>query len=207
MPPVKPRATLRGCVLTLLFVALLGYGAVAGVGYAWFGPGFGGALAARHAPERVRAASTTYVYDRVIVVERERVVFRDALWPSARRGVLAAMLTALVTLLLRRRLPRLTRIMAIAGIGLLVAAVSYARRDEVSVPRGASLQVEVRPYERGGGRSGTRQTTAWEKGWEVVLADGTRLVRLPWNEEGDARVWQQLIGEKIGTPAPHPRAR
>lgn len=202
MQPPKPRATLRGCVLALLFVGALGYGLFAGLGFAWWGRGFAGALTARHAPERVRAASTVFVYDRVIAVERERVVFRESWWPSARRAVLAAMAGSMAMLLLRRRLPRLARIGGVIVIGALVFAWSYARRREVSVPRGAPVRVDVRPYERGGGRSGTRHTTAWEKGWEVVLADGTMLVRLPWNEEADARVWRDLIAEKIGGPAP-----
>jgi hypothetical protein len=197
----KPRPSVWGCVLTFVFVAILGYGAFAGFGFAWWGPGFAGALAGRHAPERVRAASTVYIYDYVIEVEATRVVFRNSLWMSMRRALLASLVSALVVFLYsagrRRDTPRAALLAISLGLGIATFAISKSRTREVSVPRGVPVRLDVRWFEFGGGRSGTKNTASEVSGWQIVTSDGTVLVRLPWNSLDDAEIWRGLIAEKI----------
>ena len=197
----KPRASVRGCILTLLFIALLGYGAFAGFGFAWWGRGFAGALAARHAPERIRAATTVHIYDYVIVTERDRIVFRNSLWMSVRRGVVsglaAATLLFLFAVMKRRTLPRglMPIVTLLTAIGAF--AISNARAREVSLPRGAPVQLHAQWYSLGGGQVGTKQTKEEESGWQIATSDGLVLIRLPWNSEEDADLWRDLIAEKL----------
>jgi hypothetical protein len=72
--------------------------------------------------------------------------------------------------------------------------------EEVSLPRGAPRELALRTYDVGGGKSGTRYTTSNETGFDVIdVTTGHVLVRLPWNGEKDARVWRDLIAEKIAS--------
>ncbi|HEX8409503.1 MAG TPA: hypothetical protein VF883_11595 [Thermoanaerobaculia bacterium] len=191
-----------GCVLTIVIVAGAAYGFVAGMGFLWWGRGFAGAMAGRHHPERVRAASEVHVYDHVILVERDRVVFRRSLWATTRLSVILGITSAIAVIVgfavRRRKAPRLLAPAVLLIVAGAVFVVSRSRAREVVVPRGTSLRLETEWYEYGGGRSGTRNTSAYVRGWQIVLPDSrTVLVRLPWNEEPDAEIWRGLIAEKL----------
>lgn len=192
---------LWGCVLTLLLVAGAVYGIGAGMGFLWWGRGFAGAMAGRHAPERIRAANPVYIYDGVIVVERDRVVFRRSLWAPARAGLLMALLAAIVTLVVRVRRKARWWMLAAASVAFaLTFSVSQRRHPVVTVPRGAPGKVEVHDYGDIRGGTSTRSVQEDESGYDIVLVDGarkTRLVRLPWNVEEDAQIWRGLIEEKL----------
>jgi hypothetical protein len=192
---------LLGCVLTLLLVAAAAYGMVIGGGYLWWGRGFGGAIAGRHAPERIRAANPVYIYDGVIVVERDRVVFRRSLWAAVRPSLLMAFLAAVVTLVVRgRRKARWWMLGAALVVGAVTFFVSQSRHPVVTVPRGTKGKVAVHYYGDIRGGTSTRSTQEDESGYDIVLVDGdrtTRLVRLPWNVEEDAILWRGLIEEKL----------
>ena len=192
---MKPRTNVLGCIAGLaIFIALI-YAGVAGLGFLWWGRGFAGAMAGRHQPESVRAATRIDIYDHVIVVEPGRVIFRRSIWASARFAVLLGIGVAIVTLLLRRK-----RLAWIAGalIALETFGVSRARAHDVILPRGAPRNIVMTTYDYAGGRSGTRNTTAMQTGYDIVDAETAQvLVRLPWNEEPDARFWRDLVAEKI----------
>lgn len=192
---MKPRVNVLGCIAGLaIFIALI-YAGVAGLGFLWWGRGFAGALAGRHRPESVRNASRIAIYDHVILVERDRVVFRRSLWASARFASLLGIAASVVTLLLRRKRLALGAGVAIA---VLTFAISRSRAHDVVLPRGAPRNVVMTTYDYGGGRSGTRNTTAMQTGYAIVDAETSQvLVRLPWNEEPDARFWRDLVAEKI----------
>ena len=196
------RRNILGCVLTIVIVTAAAYGFVGGMGFLWWGRGFAGALAARHHPERIRAASTVHVYDHVIVVERDRVLFRRSLWASMRWSVIVGSASAIAVLVVfavrRRSRPRWLAPGVAIVVAVLAFAVSRSRARDVIVPRGVPQRLEARWYESGGGRSGTRNTSAHVRGWQIVLAgNGTVLARLPWNERADAEIWRALIAEKL----------
>jgi len=192
-----------GCVLTLLIVGGTLYGAAFGMGFLWWGRGFAGAMAGRHAPERIRAASTVYLYDGVIVVQPDRVVFRRSLWAPLRASLLSALGAAVVALVIaaqRRRKARWWMLGAATVAGAIAFFVSQSRHPTVVVPRGAPGKVEVRRYANLRGGSSTRSVHEDESGYDIVLVDGgrtTRLVRLPWNVREDAEIWRGLIEEKL----------
>jgi hypothetical protein len=194
---------LWGCVLTLLLVAAAVYGIGAGMGFLWWGRGFAGAMAGRHAPERIRAANPVYIYDAVVVVERDRVVFRRSLWAPVRAGLLMALLAATVTLVVRTGSRRKARWWMLAAAAVTFAVtffVSQRRHPVVTVPRGAPGKVQVHYYGDIRGGTSTRSTQQDESGYDIVLVQGTRitrLVRLPWNVEEDAQIWRGLIEEKL----------
>ena len=198
---MKRRLNLWGCVLTLLLVSATVYGCGAGMGYVWWGRGFAGAMAGRHAPERIRAANPVYIYDAVVVVERDRVVFRRSLWAPVRAGLLMALVAAVVTLVVRaRRKARWWMLGAAAVTFAITFFVSQRRHPVVIVPRGAPGKVEVHYYGDIRGGTSTRSVQEDESGYDIVLVDGTRktrLVRLPWNVEEDAQIWRALIEEKL----------
>lgn len=189
-------------MLTVLLIGGGMYVLVAGAGLLWWGKGFVGAMEGRHAPERVRAARTVHIYDTVIDVEADRVVFRQSLWKPWRRSVLAAIGTALV-IAVGFALKRRSGARRWMWVALLVAAVMFARsydRSVVTVRRGTTAPVTIRAYgiERGG--PSTRTRYEGETGYDVLLAGGAttvRLVRLPWNSQSDAENWRGLIEEKL----------
>lgn len=188
-------------MLTLLLLVAAAYGIGAGMGFLWWGRGFAGAMAGRHAPERIRAANPVYIYDGVIEVERDRVVFRRSLWAPARAGLLMALLAAVVTLVVRVRRKARWWMLAAATVTFAVTFfVSQWRHPVVTVPRGASGKVAVHYYGDIRGGTSTRSVQEDETGYDIVLVDGarkTRLVRLPWNVEEDAQIWRGLIEEKL----------
>lgn len=175
----------------MLALALLG-AAVWAFPYLWWGRGYSGAKAARNAPERIRAASTVYVYDAVIEVERDRVVFRRSAREPLRTGAITALAAAVAVLAMRgRRKARWW--MLIGGLAAGATAYVYAQRRHpvVTVPRGVPGRVEV---------LAEGELTDDETHHDIVLVDGTRrtrLVRLPWNAGRDAELWRGLIEEKL----------
>ncbi|HYC92064.1 MAG TPA: hypothetical protein VEO54_22820 [Thermoanaerobaculia bacterium] len=157
-------------------------------------------MAGRHAPERIRAANPVYLYDGVILVERDRVVFRRSLWAAIRPGLLAAFGAAVVTLVVRGRRKARWWMLGAAAVAFAIAFVSRARHPVVIVPRGAPGKVEVHYYGDIRGGTSRRSVQEDESGYDIVLVDGTRttrLVRLPWNVEEDAVIWRALIEEKL----------
>lgn len=198
---MKPRLNLWGCVLTLTLVGGAVYGIGAGMPYLWWGRGFAGAMAGRYAPERIRAANPVYIYDGVIEVERDRVVFRRSLWAPTRAGLLAALLAAVVTFAVRQRRKARWWMLGAAVVAFAITFfVSRSRHPVVVVPRGAPGKVAVHYYGDIRGGTSTRSTQEDETGYDIVLVDGerrTRLVRLPWNVEDDAKIWRGLIEEKL----------
>jgi hypothetical protein len=74
--------TLRDAVLVFLLLGGAMFAFSAGTHFFWYGRGLAGAMEARDAPERVRAASTVYLYDAVITVQRDRVIQRG--WCACR---------------------------------------------------------------------------------------------------------------------------
>jgi hypothetical protein len=197
----KPRVNLPGCVLALLLVGGLVYAFGAGIGYLWWGRGFAGAMAGRHAPERIRAANPVYIYDGVIVVERDRVVFRRSWWAAMRPSLMMAFLAAIGTFMVRQRKKARWWMLAAAIVaGAVTFSVSRSRHPVVTVPRVAKGKVAVHYYGDIRGGTSTRSTREDESGYDIVLVDGdrtTRLVRLPWNVEEDAQIWRGLIEEKL----------
>lgn len=195
--------TLKGCVLTFLCIGVAMYLFAAGFGLLWYGRGFVGAMEGRHAPERVRAAGTLYVYDGVIEVERDRVVFRRSLWAPLRVSLLAgvgAAIAALIVAVWQRKKARWWMLGAAVAAAAVTFPVSVSRHPPVAVARGTKGRVEVQRYGIIRGGSSTRSVYEDESGFDVVLVeDGrtTRLVRLPWNVEEDARIWRGLIEEKL----------
>lgn len=195
--------TLKGCVLTFLIIGVAMYLFSAGFGLMWWGRGFVGAMEGRHAPERVRAASTVYIYDGVIEVERDRVVFRRSAWAPIRAGLLAGLGAAIVALIVtvwQRKKARWWMLGAGLIAGAIAASISVSRHAPVVVARGTQGRVEVQRYGVISGGRSTRSTYEDESGFDIVLVDGgrtTRLVRLPWNVEEDANIWRGLIEEKL----------
>lgn len=158
-------------------------------------------MAGRHAPERIRAANPVYIYDGVVLVERDRVVFRRSLWAAIRPGLLAAFVAAVVTLGARGRRKARWWVLGAAVVAFAIAFfVSRARHPVAIVPRGAPGKVEVHYYGDIRGGTSRRSVREDESGYDIVLVDGartTRLVRLPWNVEEDAVIWRALIEEKL----------
>jgi hypothetical protein len=164
-PPPK-KFTLRGCVTTLVLVAIVGYGGFALLFFGWFGSGFYGAMVGRHAPERLRSETRIAIYDHVIEVEPGTVTFRPSKWARVRRRIF-----------FRRASP-----------------------PPVQVLTPANGEVVAVPFDVGGGRSGTRQTTPWMTGYDIVLREAGRdvmLIRLPYNKAEDAAFWRELIASKL----------
>lgn len=167
--------------LSWIVVALLLVGAIyVGLGVLrllYWGPGFAGSLAGRHAPRAVQGASRVYVYDHVIVVERDRVVFRRAMWASARFAAFLGFVAAIVMGAIRKR-GALVLLAALAVAGTAFGILRSRARDVV-LPRGSPRTIVVR-------------------GEDIVdAATAQVLVRLPSGEEPDARFWRDLVAEKI----------
>ncbi len=190
--------SLRGCVLTFVLIGVAMYAFTAGLGVFWWGRGFVGAMEGRHAPERIRAANTLYIYDTVVIVKRDRVEFRQSLWKPLRRAILAFLGTALA-LFIGFAVKRKSGARRWLWIGLVAAAIAFFTAYDssiVSVPRNGA-RVVVRRYGLPRGGPSTRSSYEDESGYDLELAGGTRLVRLPWNEQRDADIWQKLIEEKL----------
>lgn len=189
---------LWGCVLTVGLVAAIAYGGLAVAGFAWWGPGFLGAMQARRAPDALRDAKRVAIYDHVIVSDSSGVTFRRSLWSMVRASIVAGVVAALVALLVRRRR---AFVFAIAiAVALLWFVVAWRFSSSIHITGGAPGEVVAVPFERGGGRSGTRHTTAWMTGYDIVLRtpDGsTKLIRLPYNEAADAEVWRAVVAAKL----------
>jgi hypothetical protein len=164
--------------------------------YLWWGSGYAGAQQARRAPESLRGASTLRVYDAVITVERDRVMFRRTLWEPVRTGILTAVAAAVAIFALRgRRKARWWMLIGGTAAGVLAAWFAFRRHPVVTVPRGAPgrVQVHVRGELRG-------TVTDEETHYDIVLVDGeqtTRLVRLPWNAGSEAETWRKIIEERL----------
>jgi hypothetical protein len=181
-----------GCAAGLILFAGIIYALMFGGWFLWYGPGFGGAMTARHKPERLRGANVIHIYDHVITVERERVVFRRSLWASIRWMTILGLAGAIAAYLATRR-----RVMAAIAFALIAIATSaFTRKPPVIVTRGDPRPVVMRTYDVGGGRSGTRMTTPLQTGYDILIGD-TVLVRLPWNEEKDAKVWREIVEKKV----------
>ena len=189
-------------LLPLLLLAIgLVCAFVASINYLWYGRGFAGAMAGRHAPERVRAANKVYVYDGVIEVERDRVVFRRSLWAAVRPSLMMAFTAAVVTFAMRGRRKARWWMLGMAVVsGAVTFHVSQWRHPVVTVSRGAKGKVAVYYYGDIRGATSTRPPPGEETACDIVLVDGdrkTRLLRLPWNVEEDAFIWRGLIEEKL----------
>lgn len=187
-----------GCLLTVAFVAAIAWGGLAGAFFAWWGPGFAGAMRARHAPAAVRDAARVTIYDTVVVREGGGVTFRRSLWSIVRASVVAGLVAALLALLIRRQRAFVLAVAVPAAMLWLLVAWRFS--SAVHIARGTPGEVVAVPFERGGGRSGTRHTTAWMKGYDIVLRTPqrtTRLIRLPYNEAPDAEVWRSIVAAKL----------
>ncbi|HVG25388.1 MAG TPA: hypothetical protein VND45_14620 [Thermoanaerobaculia bacterium] len=193
--------TLVGCVLTFLVIGGAMFLFAASFRLLWWGRGFVGAMEARHAPERVRASSTLYIYDTVIEVERDRVVFRRSLWAPLRAALLAGLGAAIVTFVIRARRPARRWMLAAALIaGALTFVISHSGDASVTVPRGTKGRVEVQSYVNVIGGGTKRATVEDEADFHIVLVEDTRttrLVQVPSNASDDANIWRGLIEEKL----------
>ena len=163
-------------VVALVLVGAI-YAGVAVLEFLWWGPGYAGSLAGRHAPRAVRGASRVYIYDHVIVVERDRVVFRRTMWSSARFAVFLGLAAAIGMIANGKRgAPVLLAAVAVAGTSFVV---SRSRARDVVLPRGSPRTIVV-------------------LGNEVVDAKTAQvLVRLQPDGKADARFWRDLVAEKI----------
>lgn len=190
-------------MLTFLCIGVAMYLFAAGFGLLWYGRGFVGAMEGRHAPERVRAASTVYVYDGVIEVERDRVIFRRSVWAPIRAGLFAGLGAAVVALIVavsRRKKARWWMLGAAVVAAAGTVPISVSRHPPVVVARGTKGRVEVQRYGVVRGGSSTRSVYEDESGFDIVLVENgrtIRLVRLPWNVQHDAEIWRGLIEEKL----------
>lgn len=156
------------------------YAGAAILNFAWWGPGYPGA----RAPERVRTAPRVSVYDRVIVVERDRVIFRHSTWAAARFSVLVGAAVVIVAIAVLRRRHRLLLLMWIA-VAVVTFVVIRSRARDVVVPRGSPRPIVLR---------------ASDDEYRIVDARTERvLVRMPLEEEDDARGWRDVIAEKIAS--------
>jgi hypothetical protein len=163
-------------VVALVLLAAIYVGVVA-LKFLYWGPGYAGSLAGRHTPQVVRVASRVYVYDHVIVVERDRVVFRRAMWASARFAAFLGFVTAIVMGAIRKR-GSLVLLMALAVAGTTFGILRSRARDVV-LPRGSPRAIVV-------------------QGDDVVdAATAQVLLRLQSSEGPDARFWRDLVAEKI----------
>lgn len=196
----KPSALYRlwGCLATVALVAAGAYGGVFAIGYAWWGPGFLSAMDARRAPDLLRDAPRVTIYDSVIVDARGGVTFRRSLWSIVRASLVAGFIAALAALVVRRSRGF---VLAVAiPVALLWFAIASHFSPAIHIARGMPGEVVAIPFERGGGRSGTKQTTAWMTGYDIVLRTRqrtTRLIRLPYNEAPDAEVWRSIVEAKL----------
>jgi len=177
---MKRRVGFLGWIVGAVVLVSAVYAGVTILNFAWWGPGYAGALA----PKRLRTVSRVAVYDRVIVVERNRVLFRRSPWASARRAMLLGAAAAIVALAVLRRRSRLP---LLAGVVVAIAtfAIVHSRAREVVVPRGVPRQLLLRTF---------------DDEYAVVDArSGRVLVRLPGNDEREARLWRDVIAEKIAS--------
>ncbi|HVE71246.1 MAG TPA: hypothetical protein VNI54_07750 [Thermoanaerobaculia bacterium] len=185
-----------GCVLALLLLSALVYGCGAGMPYLWWGRGYSGAQKAERDRQSARAASTLYVYDAVIVVERDRVIFRRSLWEPVRTGLITALGAAVAIFAMRgRKKARWWMLIGGTAAGLIAAFFAVRRHPVVTVPRGAPGRVVVHVD---GELMGS--LTEEETHYDIVLVDGerrTRLVRLPWNAGHVAETWRGIVEEKL----------
>jgi ABC-type branched-subunit amino acid transport system permease subunit len=198
MKKPSPLYRLWGCLATVALVVAGAYGGVFAIGYAWWGPGFLSAIDARRAPDMLRDAPRVTIYDSVIIDEGNGVAFRRSLWSIVRASIVAGLIAALVALLVRRR-RGFVLAMAIP-VALLWFGIASHLSPAIHITRGMPGEVVAMPFERGGGRSGTKQTTAWMTGYDIVLRTrnrNTRLVRLPYNEARDAEVWRAIVEAKL----------
>ena len=190
--------SLLGCVLTLALVSAAVYGCGAGAPYLWWGRGYTGAKKAERDRASVRAASTLYVYDAVIVVERDRVIFRRSLWEPVRTGLITALAAAVAIFAMRagaRKKARWWMLIGGTAAGLIAASIAVRRHPVVTVPRGAPGVVVVHVD---GELMGSM--TEEETHYDIVLRDGARtthLVRLPWNAGHVAETWRDIVAEKL----------
>lgn len=156
----------------------------------WWGPGSIGLLLARHAPERIRAADRVSIYDTVITVEHDQLVFRQSLWKPLRRALLAALALAVPLFLYAKRWTWLALVAAIA-------VFAWSRNSSpLIVPRNGA-RVVIRPYDIPHGA--TKNTSLYDEDvrYELALPDGTTLLRFPYNSERDAQIWRTLVEEKL----------
>ena len=177
---MKRRLGLFAWIVSALVLVGAILAGVAILNFAWWGPGYPGA----RAPERVRTAPRVSVYDRVIVVEPQRVVFRKSTWASARFSILLGAAVAIAAIVVWRRPHRLLLVVWIAAAAVTFPVVR-SRASDVVVPRGSPRQILLR---------------AAEDEYSVVDArTGRVLLRLPGEDEDDAREWRDVIAEKIAS--------
>jgi hypothetical protein len=118
-----------------------------------------------------------YIYDHVIVVERDRVVFRRAMWASARFAAILGFAAAIAMVAIRKR-GALVLLVAVAVAGTTFG-ISRSRARDVVLPRGSPRTIVV-------------------QGDDVVdAATAQVLVQLQPDEKADARFWRDLVAEKI----------
>lgn len=189
---------LWGCVLTFVFFAAIFYGGIIGAGFVWWGPGFMNAIRARRAPESMRDAKRVAIYDSVIESDDRGVTFRRSTWSLVRSSIGGGLLCALAVVVARRS-RKLWLPIAIA-IAMIWFVVSSRSSPVIHIARNTPGQVMVLSFQIGGGQSGTKHTTAFVTGYDIVLRTrhgDMRLVRLPYNELRDAEVWRAIVEAKL----------
>jgi uncharacterized membrane protein YfcA len=219
----RPKPTLYGCVLTVLVAGGIVYGSIAGFGYAVWGPGLSGAMDVQRDPAAMHTFTKIAVYStRLEATESEFRVSRT-LWSCVRTALLIAIAVAVATAALQRRIR--SRAAAILFVLALPAAsallivwsprvVFHHAAQRVDVERLFAtrswtydqLQLRAVSGDVGGGRVGTRDTTASWKAQDVwlVTRDGRRiatLLSLPFETRNAAEQWRDEIARRTGVIA------
>jgi hypothetical protein len=156
----------------------------------WWGPGSIGLLLARHAPERIRAADRVFLYDTVITAERDQLVFRQSPWKPLRRALLTALALAIPLFLYAKRWTWL-------ALAAAIAVFAWTRDSSALIVPRNGAHVVMRPYDVPHGVAKITPLYDDDVRYELVLPDGTALLRFPYNSQRDAEIWQKLIEEKL----------
>ena len=219
-PPQKKKPTLCGCFVSLIFMAVILYGGITGAGLFWWGLGGVQAARAHRNPDILLQQEPLRLFNDVVISRDGATLFRRSHWSHVRNGLLFALPISIMLAVIK--VARGKRfLLAFGAVAMLASAISFTGADSVTVNH-ATHRIEVRklfssqerdcsscvvsivPYQLGGGRSGTRHTTAWSEGIAVVLKDGSgeqRLMKLPYETPSIARLVRDLIAKRISLPA------
>lgn len=219
-PEQKPKPSLVGCVLAIVFMVIVLYGSITGATFFLWGNGLTGAIAAHNNPAAIREFETTTIYGSTIESSREEIVIGRSLWSCVRDGILAAVAVVTITAVARRRMPR-----RVPGCLLFIGSAAVAASALCTLSTRVLFhlperRVEVRRYlgttslgfdevalvaaegNVGGGRSGTRHTSAMWEAYDVALegADGsfTRVMSLPFETREFASRWRDELARRTG---------
>ena len=220
----KPKTSLWGCVLALLLIVGVLYGGPAAAAFFLWGPGLRGTYATHRDPSLIGTFQTITIYSSTIASSTERISIGRTWWWSVRSGICAGLLIASIAWIIRRRtMKRGTALMILAVNAVVFSLAFHAMSTRIRfTPRqrqveiGTALSTRTVRYDGlllvtssgdiGGGRSGTRNTTAVWKANDILLIDADRkivaeLLSLPFESREYADRWRDEMARRTSVPS------